>query len=625
MNTRFSRFLSLFLAALMLLGSSAMLLVSCDNGTSDDTTAPDSTTAEATEAETTAPETPAEYTLVKGGEPVARIIRHEDLDITSTDVTVAKAVYKQISATTGVDLAFGSDWVAPGKSLDSSSVEILIGRTDYPETAQVLSTLAYGDYAVAAVGNKIVLASFSNEGMNRALAAFKGLISAAGTKGDLVLTADQINTTGTVIDRASLLPRYQGGGKVEYYATGNNTDEVIIRDTSMAEFDAYLELLQAQKYELYSTRTLTGNKFAILSDPQYTLNVGYYDYEKSTRIIIEETKNATFPAPESENKFTPVTTSQITMIGLEYLDNSNSYVGNGMSFLIRLTDGRFIVIDGGFNRQQHADLIVQQIQKQSAAYSAQTGTVIAAWIITHAHGDHQGMIANKYTTLISRKVTVQNFIVNFMSDSERELAISSSRFGGNWSSSEGSGYSSVLNAAKGLKANVIVAHPGHEYFFADLHMEVLYTIDSYGPEVANALNTTSLVIKMTFTDPKTGKQTVYMSTGDATGAGFGICAAMYGDYLKSDIVQVAHHGSTTWGNSDRTIAAYLLMAPSTLLWPRGLDSIASSLKSSWNTPLFDKRNANWRETYVAGREGTITTLPRPYTVGSASTAPYSKK
>ena len=54
----------------------------------------------------------------------------------------------------------------------------------------------------------------------------------------------------------------------------------------------------------------------------------------------------------------------------------------------------------------------------------------------------------------------------------------------------------------------------------------------------NAINTMSMVAKMTFKDG-----TTLMITGDATGNGMEICAKMYSLYLESDIVQVCHHGT----------------------------------------------------------------------------------
>ena len=94
------------------------------------------------------------------------------------------------------------------------------------------------------------------------------------------------------------------------------------------------------------------------------------------------------------------------MLGLEYSKGTEN-VSNGLSVLIRLTDGRFIVIDGGFNRTECADALIKAIKEQSKAYTNKP--VIAGWIITHAHGDHSGMIGKQYGRFTSSGITVQKF------------------------------------------------------------------------------------------------------------------------------------------------------------------------------------------------------------------------
>ena len=149
-------------------------------------------------------------------------------------------------------------------------------------------------------------------------------------------------------------------------------------------------------------------------------------------------------------------------------------------------------------------------------------------------------------------------------------------------------------------------------------LETLYTIENYGPTLAQAFNTTSLIMKMTFTDPETKQQTVYLSTGDATGPAFLATSRYFGNYLKSDIVQVAHHGYTTWGTEEGTMAAYRLAVPPTVLWPQGSHGYPNYVTKSYNAVLVNvSTNPNYKETLVAGDEGQITVFPMPYTVGSA--------
>jgi hypothetical protein len=111
-----------------------------------------------------------------------------------------------------------------------------------------------------------------------------------------------------------------------------------------------------------------------------------------------------------------------------------------------------------------------------------------------------------------------------------------------------------------------------------------------------------------------GGETVYLSTGDATGNGMEICTKMYGDYLQSDIIQVCHHGYGTWGNDSAMIKAYETINAPTVLWPQGMAHYPTHKTYAYNSVLFDV--PNYKEVYVSGAEGDSIILPIPYTVGT---------
>lgn len=328
---------------------------------------------------------------------------------------------------------------------------------------------------------------------------------------------------------------YSGGKFGSYYKAGNSVDEIIIKKTNTDEYGAYLEALKSAGYTCYTQNEIASNKFATYTNDSYTLSVGFYKYESSVRIVLEPVAE---PVPLSAGEYTKVTTSMITQFGLAYRQNIDTLAENGMSYLIRLTDGSFIIIDGGFNRAEDADQLINAMRAQSAAYASKDSDIrVAAWIISHAHGDHSAVV-KQYGRFKGLKV--ERFIVNFMSDEERNKAISQYIAAGssNWTNGEGGGYSDVLTAAKALGAKVMTAHVGQVFHFADADLEVLYTLESYAPKVPNAFNATSLMIKFTFKSPDAadGKGTTFLCTGDATGEVFRIVNEMYGDYLKSDIL-----------------------------------------------------------------------------------------
>ena len=59
---------------------------------------------------------------------------------------------------------------------DADNFEILIGDTGYRETNQVFERLKIGDWEIDQVGNKLVIASYSREGLCVAINAFLKII-----------------------------------------------------------------------------------------------------------------------------------------------------------------------------------------------------------------------------------------------------------------------------------------------------------------------------------------------------------------------------------------------------------------------------------------------------------------
>ncbi|MCQ2428414.1 MAG: MBL fold metallo-hydrolase, partial [Clostridia bacterium] len=549
-------------------------------------------------------------------------VRPDGDDSSSAAVTAAKMIVKSFARFTKEVIELGTDWSKDGTH-DSNAIEILVGATNYPETAELMSQINYGEYAVKVMGNKIVAVGLTEAGITKAADILSdNLVSAGISGGEGNLALDRSMSFKNKVDsRLAEIPMFDNGGLITYYNPGDNCKEIIVANTSIDDYKAYLKKLEDSGMKLCASHDITENSFAAYANDKYIYNVGFYYYKGEVRIIQEPYSEASVEALNFKNEFKPVTTSQITMLGLEYVKSDGTKAANGMSILIRLTDGRFIVVDGGFTKAEHADIIINNIKSQSAAYAdANGGMKIAAWIVTHPHSDHNGMINKYYSRFSSNKTTVERFIYNFMSEEERNLSVNTylSKGSTNWSTGEGGNWTGTVTAADSLKADKIIAHVGNVYKFADLDIEVLYTIESFGPQLCNALNTTSIILKMTFTDPLTGKVTTYMSTGDATGNGFEISKKMFGSYLKCDLLQVAHHGATTWGNDKGTMDAYRAIAPATLVWPCGDSYYPTASARAFNAVLLNKTtNPNFKEVYVAGTEGSTTIFPIPYTVGSA--------
>ena len=128
-------------------------------------------------------------------------------------------------------------------------------------------------------------------------------------------------------------------------------------------------------------------------------------------------------------------------------------------------------------------------------------------------------------------------------------------------------------------------------------MEILYTYDDFLPGELPYHNTSSLVFRISM-----GGQTV-MVLGDAYTLSNNIMSKMYGNYLKSDIVQVTHHGY-----QGGTVQVYNLINAPTAIWPGGKQNFPNLSERTENAHVVQMS----RDLYVAGSD--VITLTLPYTV-----------
>lgn len=608
MNNTIKKLLAL-LAGVLILSSA---LFACAEDIPTDTTSLTETTEQIiTEAPETEAPAPSEYTILSGKEGLFSIVRPEELDSSDVVVTTAIEIRKFIKDRTGVSLKLGDDWIAAGKEHDPETFEILVGATSHPESAQVLASIGYGDYAIRAVGNKIVVVSYSDVGYEEALKKFTALLRTGIKDEKLTLAAEDINIVGTVEKMTASLPLYTGGEINAVANAGDGCYCVVIGETNADEYKTYLSALAGKGYKTHASNDIAGNLFSTLYTDKYTVNAGFYKNYEEVRIVIEPFSENTLPLAKSD--LTAVTTPQLTMIGLDNLIGAE-YQNNGLCLVYRLADGSFVIVDGGHSEDAAVSAadIISALREQSKDYAKTDADIrIAAWIITHPHSDHFGTLVKGYSQFT--KFKVERVFANFWDEGTFEAFKSAKD---TFASGKYTTYTQTPGIAEKLGAEYIVPHVGQAWWIGGTKFEFLYTLESFLPRTTPTFNTSSLIFRSVTTDAS-GKEYKVMVTGDGTGYTMQIIADTFKEELKCDVVQLAHHGSITSGNSGGTQKAYEYMSPSVLFWPVGQKHYATVKEYTYNHVLHDSRNPNFAELYIAGWQGNSVTISLPYTLGTA--------
>lgn len=297
----------------------------------------------------------------------------------------------------------------------------------------------------------------------------------------------------------------------------------------------------------------------------YTVTLSYTPNTKEMRVIIEPTENTDLPLT-NEGYTAPATKADatVTQIGQWYGDqtyvNERFYpregiyntigtkkdfaTGNytsGMGYVIRLEDGSFIVVDGGYDTETHVDNLYNVLFEQSEG----KGIVIAAWVFTHAHNDHADafkIFTNKYAP----DVTIESFIFNFPANEAAEA--------GDVSAPNLDQLYAAMDAYGNAKR--IVARAGQIHTVRNAKINVLFTYDMMLPYTLVDYNVCSVVFNVEIE----GSKILFLGdAGGETDVARGTLSYMLDIYtsttLGADIVQVAHHGIDA-ENSKGTVADF---------------------------------------------------------------------
>lgn len=230
----------------------------------------------------------------------------------------------------------------------------------------------------------------------------------------------------------------------------------------------------------------------------------------------------------------PMVSSGAGGVGELWMLGSSTGAQN-LSIVIKSSHGKLIVVDGGW--EADADKLSSLILQQ--------GGKVDAWLITHPHEDHVGALCAILNDT-ARKIKIDKIYCSLATpDWYRHV------------SPTGAGIADqLLNAFTKLPVGTVTNNIGRgtEINIDDVNIRVL---NNRGVYTYNGVNNSSLVYKI-----RVSGQSILILGDLAYDGGKDLIKTCTAAELKSDIVQMAHHGQQGVDQD-----AYALIAPTTCLWP----------------------------------------------------------
>ena len=556
------------IAMLLVFSTAVTVLASCSSDTIGDESSSESTN-EIVDSKQTEPIVDEEgiMTIFANGGYYAKFIRAENADSTERDVynKVRELFKKRTSKQPSID----TDFVAANAEKYNGPA-VLIGNTDYTESQAAYKKLNDGESSITFSGNKLVLAFTTQDSINQLLDKVKSYLNTKASKTEIKVNSEwtttikiQYHTSGnetfdsTGLISSANLPATLGSK----YNSGRGSSVYIKSGATKDTFNSACAAVEANGFKKYTSNSIGNNLFATYITQTQIVHFMFFPNKNELRTAVDKrgtgTAGFTVPGLSGDNKYTVTEDSRMTLVDIE-----NSCWPGGMCLVFKLCDGRFVIVDSGIGGRDNDGSSSGWVYQTLAKHATDPKNIqVAAWIFTHIHSDHIGglidMARGTYTTTL-KKDNEQKRTHNVMPRNVKDY-IKIDTIICNQSDMDTSGYKNwpneIINAFK--VKNVVKAHPGQVFYFANCKFTIYGSLDMLVEESISNHNDESLSMMFEFN----GKKLLVL--GDAYPKNTKALATIYKENLKADIVQVSHHG---YDNTDAG-QVYQYVQATMVLWP----------------------------------------------------------
>jgi beta-lactamase superfamily II metal-dependent hydrolase len=417
---------------------------------------------------------------------------------------------------------FGTDYKVTVPIVEAFSgnnaKEIVIGIcSQRPMTTALEQSLGYNEYAIHMAENgNITICGKNYEMTQRAIDKFLEIASSFKDSGKFEFASV---LSGKYVDESlPTIPVYKEGPDYDLISNVLNGYTVYHVGETVEAYNAYVSKLEGAGYKKVASTEIKNNVFATLENDDAIINCYFTGATKSVKICVDSKETTTVHnyKPESVNAVTTPMLIQFT---------------TGCGYIIRLEDGTFVVFDSGHT----TEIIYKNLYNYLKQYNVLEGKPhIRAWIFGHPHVDHLGGFFN-FSDHYANEVTVDQIIYNNPTRAHYHDTIDDPPEGDQILEDRIMKFIKYCDQYYS-KADIVTAHTGQIMYFGNTKAEILHTYEDDYPTHVVAGNQISVLVRFTF-----GDQTLLL-TSDMHQNSAPYIVAMFGDHLRSDILQIPHHG-----------------------------------------------------------------------------------
>lgn len=246
---------------------------------------------------------------------------------------------------------------------------------------------------------------------------------------------------------------------------------------------------------------------------------------------------------------------------------------NGMSYVVSLADGSFLVVDGGYAK--NAAALYRTLCELNGS---EENIRIRAWIMSHSHSDHYGAFI-QFSKDYAAAVKLDCILYSPVKGSDDEQKYFSTSF--------------ASDAARFKGAVLCVVHTGMCFDMGGVRIEILSAPEQiYKNGEDLDFNESSIVFRV----KNENGSVLFLADAGINVSRFMLDA--YGNALKSDMVQISHHGCETAPSE-----LYDAVAAATCFWPCNQNLLSRNRGELVKQHII---NAEYSKEHLLHSYGTVT-------------------
>lgn len=350
------------------------------------------------------------------------------------------------------------------------------------------------------------------------------------------------------------IPTYKGGTLAQnLYLAGQGIDAQqdiknentmqTVSGTTAKEFEAYLFKLEKAGYQKEFYREADTNLFASYIKEGTRIYAYFMSRTGEARVVREYAKNSVslsdFGYSCKKKTGEQTVLYQFALAMNDETHAKPDFKDNGMLYILKLADNSVVIIDGANSIQMtndRRDELMQMLWEITGSEKGDTVRV-AAWYVTHAHGDHYSGFL-RFTWKYAKYIDLERVCFAFPSLNSSNEAFSTG--------SGADGYRQIIEIVTESYADdapvFLRLHTGQTFSLADVNFEVLQTHEDLtdpvtaAPQITN-YNDASSILRLSVD----GESFLFLGDALERRAMPKLMANWSGEHLRSDGVQLAHH------------------------------------------------------------------------------------